>query len=177
MVAFGTENPQRLQYKPSSLQLVLKDGKVMHLDVSVVINRVPLKAQHLKFLNNKFGQNVLTDSLPQHTKSSTIDMLVGNYCYFDLLGPQKLDVDDGLFLFNSKLGWILGGRTESTMTEQDTESHLLVGTVGTDMVDDKVNVHDLNITATSKPNLELFWNLEAISIKDSPRVCDYDLAL
>ena len=65
------------------------------------------------------------------------------------------------------------------MTEQDTESHLLVGTVGTDMVDDKVNVHDLNITnllSTSKPNLELFWNLEAISIKDSPRVCDYDLA-
>ena len=91
--------------------MVLKDGKVMHLDVSVVpritnkINRVPLKAQHLEFLNNKFGQNMLTDSLPQHTKSSTIDMLVGNYfCYFDLLGPQKLDVGDGLFLFNSKLG-------------------------------------------------------------------------
>ena len=30
VVTFGTENPRHLQYKPSSLQLVLKDGKVMH---------------------------------------------------------------------------------------------------------------------------------------------------
>ena len=76
----------------------------MHIDVSVAsritgkINRVPLKAQLLKFLKNKFGQNMLADLLPQHPKSSTIDMLIGNDCYFDLLEPQKLDVGDGLFL-------------------------------------------------------------------------------
>ena len=70
----------------------------MHLDVSVVpritgkINRVLLKAQHLEFLKNKFGQNMLADSLPQHPESSTIDMLIGNDCYFDLLEPQKLTV-------------------------------------------------------------------------------------
>ena len=36
VVTFGTENPRHLQYKPSSLQVVLKDGKAMHLNVSVV---------------------------------------------------------------------------------------------------------------------------------------------
>ena len=72
------------------------------------------------------------------------------------------------------------GQTESTTTEQSAESHLLVGTVGTDIVNAKVNVHYLNSTNlpfTSKPNLELFWNLEAIGITDSPRVCDNDQAL
>ena len=63
----------------------------MHIDVSVAsritgkINRVPLKAQHLKFLKNKFGKKKLADLLPQHPESSTIDILIGNDCYFDLL--------------------------------------------------------------------------------------------
>jgi len=125
------------------------------------INRILLKAQHLEFLKSKFGQSMLADSLPQHPESSTIDMLIENDCYFDLLEPQKLDVGDGLFLFYSKLGWILGGQIESTMTdlEQSAESHLLVGTVGTDIVNAKVNVHYLNTTDllfASKPYLELF---------------------
>ena len=82
----------------------------MCLDVSVVpnitgrINRFPLKTQQV----DKFGQGMLADSLPHHTESSTID---GNDYYFDLLEPQKLDMGGGLFLFNSKLGWILGDQT------------------------------------------------------------------
>ena len=35
----------------------------------------------------------------------------------------------GLFLFNSKLGWIMGGQTANATTERNTESHLLVGTL------------------------------------------------
>jgi len=88
VVTFGTDKPRYLQYKPSKLQLVLKSGTTMCLDVSVVpnitgwINRFPLETQHVEFLN-KFGQDVLADSLPHHTESSTIDMLIGNDCYFD----------------------------------------------------------------------------------------------
>jgi len=82
----------------------------MCLDVSVVpnitgiINRFPLKAQHIEFLNNKFGKNMLADSLPHYPELAKIDMLIGNDWYFDLLEPQKLDMGDGLFLFNLKLG-------------------------------------------------------------------------
>ena len=54
---------------------------------------------------------------------------------------------------------LLGGQTDA---KAGTKSHLLVGTIGTAIVDDRVNVHDLNTTdllSASKPNLELFWNL------------------
>ena len=67
---------------------------------------------------------MLADSLPHYLESSKIDMLIGNDCYFYLLESQKLDVGDVLFLFNSKLGWILGGHTENTAAEYSAESHL-----------------------------------------------------
>ena len=38
VVTFGTERPKYLQYRPSELQLLLKDGKQITLDVSVVPN-------------------------------------------------------------------------------------------------------------------------------------------
>jgi len=57
---------------------------------------------------------MLADALPPISWITKIDMLIGNNLYFDLLEPQKLDVQGGLFLLNSKLGWILGGQTEST---------------------------------------------------------------
>ena len=72
-------------------------------------------------MKNKLGQDMLADTLPHYPESSTIDMLIGNDCYFDLLEPQKLDVGDGLFLFNSKLGWILGGQTEDTGIGETTD--------------------------------------------------------
>ena len=185
VVTFGTNKPKYLQYKPSRLQLILKGGNTMYLDVSVVpnitgrINRFPLGTQQVEFLN-KFGQNMLADSLPHHTESSTIDMLIGNDCYFDLLEPQKLDMGGGLFLFNSKLGWILGGQTVNPTTVKDNESHLLVGIHGMTPVGVNMNVHSLNSIETisiSKPSLESFWNLESIGIMDSPKTCDDDQAL
>lgn len=36
VVTFGTEKPKYLQYMSSKLQLILKDGKAMVLDVSIV---------------------------------------------------------------------------------------------------------------------------------------------
>jgi len=64
IVTFGTEKSRFLEYKPSTLQLILKDGKAMFLDVSVVpsitgkINKLTLKAQRIEFLNNNFGMNM-----------------------------------------------------------------------------------------------------------------------
>lgn len=52
--------------------------------------------------------------------------------YFNLLEPQKLDLGGGLFLFSSKLGWIVGEQIKNAMiTEENSESSLLASTVGT----------------------------------------------
>ena len=92
-------------------------------------------------------------------------MLIVNDCYFDLLGPQKLDMGGDLFLFNSKLGWILGGQTVNTTTERGTELHLLVGTLGMALGGVSMNVHALNsidVLSISKPSLESFGALNPL---------------
>jgi len=54
---------------------------------------------------------------------------MGNDYYFDLLLPKKMELGNGLFLFESKLGWILGGRYFTTANSTSIPS-LLVGTLG-----------------------------------------------
>ena len=57
VATFGTDKPRYFQYKPSRLQLMLKDGNMICLDVSVVpnisgkINRFPLRTEQVEFLN------------------------------------------------------------------------------------------------------------------------------
>ena len=68
----------------------------------------------------------------------------------------------GLFLFNSKLGWILGGQTANFTNERNTESHHLAGTLEMAPIGVNMNVHALNsieVHSISKPSLEPFWNI------------------
>ena len=126
VVTFGTDKPKKIDCKLSKVQLCLKDKNTTTLNVTVVpnitgtIHRVPLKTEDIEFLNKQFNQGMLADSLPCHTETSAIDMLIGNDYYFDLLEPQKLDLGGKLFLFNSKLGWILGGQTENANARETT---------------------------------------------------------
>ena len=88
-------------------------------------------------------------------------MLIGNDYYFELLQPRKIDLGEGLFLFYSKLGWILSGQVHNN-TEESSETNLLVNTIGSVPVGIKVNSHmltNIDLSLESKPNLDCFWNL------------------
>ena len=108
---------------------MVKDKNTMTLNVTVIpnitgtIHIVPLKAEDIEFLNKQFNHDMLADSLPCHTESATIDILIGNDYFFDLLEPQKLDLGGKLFLFNSKPGWILGGKLIMPMQEKPLSYH------------------------------------------------------
>ena len=185
MVTFGTEKPKYLQYMPSKLQLILKDGNPMVLDVSVVpsitgrITRTPLGDDDTTFLKSEGWESKLADMLPVKSDSSPVEMLIGNDYYFDLLLPRKMDLRPGLCLFQSRLGWILGGRchTENSALEEPT---LLIRTVGIPPMGIRLTTHMLTTVDSSlltKPNLDRFWNLESLGIADSPVISDDDQAI
>jgi len=69
----------------------------------------PLCKDNKAFLKSEGFENTLADACPTKSDSYPIEMLIGNNYYFDLLLPQKVDLRPGLWLFPSKLGWILGG--------------------------------------------------------------------
>ena len=98
VVTFGSNKPKNINCKQGSLSLLLKDGSAMPMNVTVVpiitgkINRVPLKEEDIEFLKGEFVDGKLADSLPCHAESSSIEMLIGNDYYFDLLEPRKMMV-------------------------------------------------------------------------------------
>jgi len=65
----------------------------MPMNVTVVpsitgkINCVPLKEEDIQFLKGEFAEGKLADSLPFQAESFSIEMLIGNDYYFDLLEP------------------------------------------------------------------------------------------
>ena len=65
----------------------------MIIDVSVVPNitgRAPLNSEDVKFLQSDGWEGRLADTLPCKVESMSIEMLVGNDYYFNLLLPRKM---------------------------------------------------------------------------------------
>ena len=92
----------------------------------------------------------------------------------DIVLPQKIEVQNGLYLFSSKLGWILTGRT-AEVDEPANDTSMLVLTYGTNI---GTNVfRSLDDSVPTKPELEDFWNIESIGVTDKPNVKDEDIAM
>ena len=165
VVTFGSNQPKHIWCKPAKLQLTLKDGGIMILDVSVVpsitgrVSRAPLNPEDMSFLKSEGWESKLADTLPSKVEYISIEILIGNDYYFDLLLPRKMELGGGLSLVQSKLGWILGGRYQATndVTELPT---LMVNTLGMAPLGAKVTTHMFSAVDASlltRPNLDQAW--------------------
>lgn len=176
VVTFGSDKPKQIKYRLTELRLALKNGSSMLIEASVVphitgrISRAPINSENVTFLKSKEWETKLADTLPTDSEDTSVELLIGNDYYFDLLLPRKMELGDGLFLFQSKLGWILGGRYFANSDSTSTPS-LLVGTPGIAPEGMKTTAHmfsNVDSSLVHKPNLDIFWNLESIGIVDSP---------
>ena len=89
---------------------------------------------------------------------------------------QKVEVQSGLYILGSKLGWILSGRT-SEIVENSTGSSMLIMTHGKGIDNETTFLTCLDKSLPMKPNLVDFWKLESTGINDSPVESDNDVAL
>lgn len=111
---------------------------------------------------------------------SPIEILIGNDYYFELLQPRKVDLGNSLFAFQTKLGWVLGGKMQSVTEEEFSKANLILYTNGLTPVGMQVNTHvftTVDSVLSVKPNLEQFWDLESLGITESPSISDDDIAL
>ena len=106
--------------------------------------------------------------MPTEIESSSIDLLIGNDYYLDLNLPQKVEIQQGLYMLGSKLGWILAGRTSESVKTTEEQS-LLELTYGNKIERNTHVFTAVDKALPTKPNLEVFWHLERISILDTPR--------
>ena len=164
VATFRSDKAKLIKYRPTKLQLALRDGSLMPVEANVVphitgkLSRIPLNTED-PFLKNEGWEAKLADSLPIDSELTSVDLLIDNDYYFDLLIPKKMEFGSGLF----KLGWILGGRYLTT-TDPTSVPSLLVCTMGTAPASMKPSTHMLNnvdLSLVDKPNLDIFYFLES----------------
>ena len=92
----------------------------------------------------------LADDLPDKDRSYTVDILIGNNYYDDIMGIEKIQIEEGRYLINSSLGWILSGRaTKLNSSSCDCEPTMFV------------RGEDVGVA-------KQVWDLKTIGIKEHP---------
>lgn len=120
---FGSTKPKELKTTLVELGLKLKNGETMNIQANVVpkitgmIQKAPVNSEQFDPL---VRGHELADTLPNELEVSSVELLMGNDYYSDLVLPERKKVRTGLYLFGSHLGWILSHRlpTEESKTSE-----------------------------------------------------------
>ena len=131
-----------------------------------IVQRKALTFCSSEYLDHLIKSLDLADTIPLETESSQVELLVGNDYYLDIILSQKIEVQPGLYLLSSKLGWILTGRSSELETSAN-ETNMLILTYGTNITQTNV-FQSIDSATPTKPDLEDFWNMETIGVLDHP---------
>ncbi|XP_063427160.1 uncharacterized protein LOC134710700 [Mytilus trossulus] len=119
LMTFGSENIKIVKTTHTSLDIRLKNGLYFSIIANIVpvisgcLNRRKLDSVSMTKLRKYVNDIYLADDLPFENESSEIDLLIGNDYYLDLILARRLEVQPGLYLFASKLGWMVTGRVKN----------------------------------------------------------------
>ena len=81
---------------------------------------------------------------------------------------RGVEIQPGLYMLGSKLGWNLAGRTSDSV-ETTEEQCLLVVTYGNEIERNTTVFTKTDAALPTKPTLGDFWRLESRGIHDTPR--------
>jgi len=175
---FGSTKPKEFNTPVVEFGLKLKNGHTMNIQANVVpkitgmIQRAPINSKQFEpFLKD----HQLADTLPSELEVSSVELLIGNDYYSELILPERKRLSPGLYLLASHLGWILSGRL---LTEERKTSELSMFLMGGHSCQQyQQSFIPENSEVFMKPNLDEFWKLETIGIKDPVNDCDDDQAI
>jgi hypothetical protein len=95
--------------------------------------------------------------------------------YLDIILGHKIEVQKGLYLLSSKLGWILTCRTGET-DKDTTDVNMLILTPGNNMSKSEIFT-DIDDSIPTKPDLQDFLNFESIGVTENLTVSDDQQAM
>ena len=172
---FGSTKPKEFKTPVVDFSLKLKNGQTMNIQANVVpkitgmIQRAPFNCKHFEPL---LKEHQLADTFPSELEVSTVELLIGNDYYSELILPERKKLSPGLYLLASHLGWILSGRLPTEERKMSEVSMFLMG--GHSCQQYQQSFVPENSDVVMKPNFDEFWKLETIGIKDPINDCDDD---
>ncbi len=189
VLTFGCDKPMNIRTSTVEATLVLKDNSILPLTLDVVpqitgkVTRTSTKDLDKNELKEKWPAIMcgLADTFPEEDDEAvaSIEVLIGNDFYWQIVTGEKIEISTGLYFINSLLGWIVTGRTSSERGEQKVENIdesamlLLTAKELPEMV------FKSKLISKENENLEMehFWNLETIGIYDNIEENDDDMAI
>ncbi|XP_065197781.1 uncharacterized protein LOC135829305 [Sycon ciliatum] len=165
IASFGSASRRTVTLPRVEFSLLCRDGSALPVTANVMpwiccpVVKSPIDIDQYPEVKNI----QLADTIVTKREEVEIDLLIGTDFYFSIMGNGHIQLNNGLVLLNSKLGFVPAGPTD-TETD-DTAGHIML----TD--------------ATTLPDpvfdLQRFWRLEDIGITDDisdPQTAD-DIAL
>ena len=111
-------------------------------------------------------QYELVDTITANKESCNIDLLVGNDYFADIVSTKKIMLSDGLYLFGSKFGRILSGRTKNEYTAPKRDSLTMLTYSLSEISSNFIGFSNTEDSIFNNSRLEDFWELETGGIKD-----------
>ena len=155
---FGNENSSTMYVHRTSLQLRLADGSYSSLNIRTCKNITGVVKKNkidVKKYDAIWKDLKMADELPTKERMVTIDLLIGNDYYDEIIGDEKMELDKGFYMVNSSLGWIFSGRVPNPVKEEGMQLLML-------MEEESIDVS------------HSFWTLEGIGISSSEVVNSED---
>ena len=90
---FGSEKPKRTESRNTKLDIVLKDGSILTIRANVVpqiaesIQRRPVNLKSLDNWDCLWNEFSLADDIPTERETSSVELLIGNDYYLDIILP------------------------------------------------------------------------------------------
>jgi len=161
VVTFGSDKSKVIKTKSTTLDIRLQDGSLMTISANIVPNISGTIHRYLVPVSRsgKFAELTrylqMADTIPTDKESETLELLIGNDYYLDLINSEKIEVIQGLYLVSSKLGWILSGRARTSEIQKDDDISMLIMTHGTQISETSV-FSSIDSSVPQKSDLEDF---------------------
>ena len=163
LTTFGSNNIQHMEAATTKLAIHLLNGERQIITATIVptITGPVTRTRLPSSLVHKPLQHLpLADTYTGDARSSTVQVLLGNDFYHDLVLPGRRQIAPSLYLLDTRLGWMVSGRLSTSKDCSINNDH------------PQQDPALLSVeTAPSTPNappLEDFWRMETIGIMDSP---------
>ena len=131
-----------------------------------------LREVRLYFKSEKFTHLLkdipLADSVPSTKETSNIELSLGNDYYCDIFSGDiaMKAVSPGLNHMESELGWILTGRLKCQDDKPNSSISMVTYTSSPTIVHLNAQSDDKQPLAEQKTQLEEFWKLETLGIRE-----------
>ncbi len=145
---FAMPIPKEMTCDVGYLHVQKLDGTWYQLAVAVIpdiCGTIEIRALNAS-MKEKIKGYRLADTFPDKNETRKVTLLIGVACFWDLLGGEKIHIQDSLHLISSEFGWIISGAVSQSNEKGNCEDQIV-------FLSSAVSCTETNINIRVPPNM------------------------